>query len=114
MRLAIAWTVVTSCDKSRAAALQAFDNDLRPGTDRFRVIASNNDVAWNERGVRRALSGFSRLKDGRCEHSARGAIQQFIFREAPTVGQEQARIPLDQGNLVRAERDLVFGRKHGR
>ena len=30
---------------------QAFYNDLRPGTYRFRVIASNNDGLWNEQGA---------------------------------------------------------------
>ena len=35
---------------------QAFYNDLRPGTYRFRVIASNNDGVWNEDG---AMLGFS-------------------------------------------------------
>jgi signal transduction histidine kinase len=30
---------------------QAFYNDLRPGTYRFRVIASNNDGLWNEEGA---------------------------------------------------------------
>jgi signal transduction histidine kinase len=30
---------------------QAFYNDLRPGTYRFRVIASNNDGVWNEEGA---------------------------------------------------------------
>lgn len=30
---------------------QAFYNDLRPGTYRFRVIASNNDGLWNEHGA---------------------------------------------------------------
>ncbi len=30
---------------------QAFYTDLRPGTYRFRVIASNNDGAWNEAGA---------------------------------------------------------------
>lgn len=30
---------------------QAFYNDLRPGRYRFRVIASNNDGLWNERGA---------------------------------------------------------------
>jgi signal transduction histidine kinase len=30
---------------------QAFYSDLRPGTYRFRVIASNNDGVWNERGA---------------------------------------------------------------
>jgi len=34
---------------------QAFYNDLRPGTYRFRVIASNNDGVWNEQG---AVVGF--------------------------------------------------------
>jgi len=30
---------------------QAFYSDLRPGTYRFRVIASNNDGLWNEQGA---------------------------------------------------------------
>lgn len=30
---------------------QAFYSDLRPGTYRFRVIASNNDGVWNETGA---------------------------------------------------------------
>ena len=30
---------------------QAFYNDLRPGTYRFHVIASNNDGVWNEEGA---------------------------------------------------------------
>ena len=30
---------------------QAFYSDLRPGTYRFRVIASNNDGVWNEQGA---------------------------------------------------------------
>jgi hypothetical protein len=30
---------------------QAFYNDLRPGTYRFRVIVSNNDGVWNEEGA---------------------------------------------------------------
>jgi signal transduction histidine kinase/ligand-binding sensor domain-containing protein len=30
---------------------QAFYNDLRPGSYRFRVIASNNDGVWNETGA---------------------------------------------------------------
>lgn len=30
---------------------QAFYNDLRPGTYRFRVIASNNDGVWNDDGA---------------------------------------------------------------
>jgi signal transduction histidine kinase/ligand-binding sensor domain-containing protein len=30
---------------------QAFYNDLRPGTYRFRVMASNNDGLWNEQGA---------------------------------------------------------------
>jgi signal transduction histidine kinase/streptogramin lyase len=30
---------------------QAFYSDLRPGTYRFRVIASNNDGVWNEEGA---------------------------------------------------------------
>jgi signal transduction histidine kinase/ligand-binding sensor domain-containing protein len=30
---------------------QAFYNDLRPGTYRFRVIASNNDGVWNDEGA---------------------------------------------------------------
>jgi signal transduction histidine kinase/ligand-binding sensor domain-containing protein len=30
---------------------QAFYNDLRPGSYRFRVIASNNDGVWNESGA---------------------------------------------------------------
>ena len=30
---------------------QAFYNDLRPGTYRFHVIASNNDGVWNEQGA---------------------------------------------------------------
>ncbi len=30
---------------------QAFYTDLRPGTYRFRVIASNNDGVWNEQGA---------------------------------------------------------------
>jgi signal transduction histidine kinase/ligand-binding sensor domain-containing protein len=33
------------------ARRQAFYNDLRPGTYRFRVIASNNDGLWNEQGA---------------------------------------------------------------
>jgi signal transduction histidine kinase/ligand-binding sensor domain-containing protein len=33
------------------ARRQAFYNDLRPGSYRFRVIASNNDGVWNEEGA---------------------------------------------------------------
>lgn len=34
---------------------QAFYTDLRPGTYRFRVIASNNDGVWNEEGASLAI-----------------------------------------------------------
>ena len=45
------WKAVTTTWQEPGTRRQAFYSDLRPGTYRFRVIASNNDGVWNEEGA---------------------------------------------------------------
>jgi signal transduction histidine kinase/ligand-binding sensor domain-containing protein len=91
---------------------QAFYNDLRPGTYRFRVIACNNDGVWNEVGANVAFeiapafyqtSWFQVV----CGISAAGILWLlYVVRMKQTSAQIHARLAERMEERARIAREL--------